>query len=109
MATDRFPSTLLTGFLGSGKTTLLNAWLASPSLADAAVIVNEFGENRHRSHADCAKLRQYGAALYRVSVLHRAWRPVDTLRDLNERRERGEIRAFDRVFIETTGLADRSP
>jgi len=34
---------------------------------------------------------------------------VDTLRDLNERRERGEIRAFDRVFIETTGLADPVP
>jgi len=40
---DRLPVMLLTGFLGSGKTTLLNAWLRSPELADAAVIVNEFG------------------------------------------------------------------
>ena len=41
---DRLPVTLLTGFLGSGKTTLLNSWLRSPELADAAVIVHEFGE-----------------------------------------------------------------
>ena len=38
------PVTILTGFLGSGKTTLLNALLKAPSLADTAVIVNEFGE-----------------------------------------------------------------
>ncbi|MDP1092165.1 GTP-binding protein, partial [Klebsiella pneumoniae] len=38
------PVTILTGFLGSGKTTLLNRLLKQPSMAGAAVIVNEFGE-----------------------------------------------------------------
>src|ERR1019366_403135 len=44
MRDDRLPVMLLTGFLGSGKTTLLNSWLAMTELANAAVIVNEFGE-----------------------------------------------------------------
>jgi G3E family GTPase len=38
------PVSLLTGFLGSGKTTLLNRLLKEPSLADTAVVINEFGE-----------------------------------------------------------------
>ena len=38
------PVNLITGFLGSGKTTLLNRMLASPRLADTAVLINEFGE-----------------------------------------------------------------
>ncbi len=38
------PVNLLTGFLGSGKTTLLKRMLAAPALADAAVLINEFGE-----------------------------------------------------------------
>src|SRR5438270_1671401 len=38
------PLTVLTGFLGAGKTTLLNRLLRDPALADAAVIINEFGE-----------------------------------------------------------------
>jgi hypothetical protein len=38
------PVTILTGFLGSGKTTLLNRALRSPSMANTAVVINEFGE-----------------------------------------------------------------
>ena len=40
----QIPVTIITGFLGSGKTTLLNRLLQHPSLADSAVIINEFGE-----------------------------------------------------------------
>ena len=39
-----FPVSVITGFLGAGKTTLLNSLLKDPMLADAAVIINEFGE-----------------------------------------------------------------
>ena len=38
------PLFIVTGFLGSGKTTLLNRMLRHPSLRDAAVLVNEFGD-----------------------------------------------------------------
>ncbi|MDQ5905692.1 MAG: hypothetical protein QG590_173, partial [Pseudomonadota bacterium] len=38
------PVTVLTGFLGAGKTTLLNHLLKQPAMADAAVLINEFGE-----------------------------------------------------------------
>ena len=41
---DLIPVTLLTGFLGSGKTTVLNHLVRQPALADALVIINEFGE-----------------------------------------------------------------
>ena len=43
-AANTVPVTIITGFLGSGKTTVLNHLLRQPSLADTAVIVNEFGE-----------------------------------------------------------------
>ena len=43
-ASPLIPLSLLTGFLGSGKTTVLNHLVAQPELADALVIINEFGE-----------------------------------------------------------------
>jgi G3E family GTPase len=106
---DRIPATLLTGFLGSGKTTLLNAWLRSPELSDAAVIVNEFGEvgidhALIASSTDTTIELSTGCLCCTVSG-----DLVNTLRELIVKREKGEIRAFDRVVIETTGLADPAP
>lgn len=100
---------LLTGFLGSGKTTLLNAWLRSPELSDAAVIVNEFGEvgidhALIASSTDNTIELSTGCLCCTVSG-----DLVNTLRELIVKREKGEIRAFDRVVIETTGLADPAP
>ena len=43
-AASLIPVTLLTGFLGSGKTTVLNHLVRQPELANALVIINEFGE-----------------------------------------------------------------
>jgi G3E family GTPase len=106
---DRLPVTLLTGFLGSGKTTLLNSWLRSPELAGAAVIVNEFGE----IGIDHALITSSNDNTIELSTgcLCCTVRGdlVDTLRELIVRREKGEVRAFDRVVIETTGLADPAP
>ncbi|MDH7799689.1 MULTISPECIES: GTP-binding protein [unclassified Beijerinckia] len=109
MADDRIPVTLLTGFLGSGKTTLLNAWLRSPELADAAVIVNEFGEVGI-DHALIASSNDNTIELSTGCLCCTVRGDlVNTLRELIVRREKGEVRAFNRVVIETTGLADPAP
>src|SRR5689334_5541368 len=106
---NRVPVTLLTGFLGSGKTTLLNAWLRSPELADAAVIVNEFGEIGI-DHALIASSNDNTIELSTGCLCCTVRGDlVDTLRELQVKRATGEVRAFDRVIIETTGLADPAP
>jgi G3E family GTPase len=106
---ERIPVTLLTGFLGSGKTTLLNAWLRSPELGDAAVIVNEFGEVGI-DHALIASSSDNTIELSTGCLCCTVRGDlVDTLRELIVKREKGEVRAFDRVIIETTGLADPAP
>jgi G3E family GTPase len=106
---DRIPVLLLTGFLGSGKTTLLNAWLRSPSLAQAAVIVNEFGEVGI-DHALIASSSDNTIELSTGCLCCTVQGDlVNTLRELYVKRERQEVRAFDRVIIETTGLADPAP
>ena len=105
----RIPVTLLTGFLGSGKTTLLNGWLRSPELSDAAVIVNEFGEVGI-DHALIASSSDNTIELSTGCLCCTVRGDlVDTLRELIVKREKGEVRAFDRVVIETTGLADPAP
>jgi G3E family GTPase len=100
---------LITGFLGSGKTTLLNSLLRHPGLGDTAVIVNEFGEIGldHlliETSLDSAVLLKSGClcCTLRGDL-------VDTLTSLFDRRQRGEVPAFRRVLIETTGLADPAP
>ncbi|MBS7669038.1 CobW family GTP-binding protein [Croceicoccus gelatinilyticus] len=100
---------ILTGFLGSGKTTLLNRMLASPDMAGTAVIVNELGDIAldHllvTERSDNIALLEGGCLCCAV---------VDslpeTLLELCRRRAAGEIPAFDRIVIETTGLADPGP
>jgi len=102
------PVSIVTGFLGSGKTTLIGRILATPGFARTAVIVNEFGEIG-LDHDLIAKSDETLLALT-TGCLCCAVRGdlVETLLDLRARRDTGEI-AYDRVLIETSGLADPAP
>jgi G3E family GTPase len=103
------PVSVLTGFLGAGKTTLLNRLLKSPSLADTAVIINEFGDVA----IDHLLVEQASDGVIQLSdgCLCCSVRGdlVDTLADLVDRLQTGRIAALKRVVIETTGLADPLP
>ena len=100
------PVSLLTGFLGSGKTTVLNHLLRHPNLARTAIVINEFGEIG-LDH-ELVEAATENLVLLQSGCLCCTIRGdlVMTLHDLFDRRERGEIESFDRVIIETTGLAD---
>ena len=102
------PVAVVTGFLGSGKTTLIARILRDPAFARTAVIVNEFGEIG-LDHELIASSDETLLALT-TGCLCCAVRSdlVATLLDLRRRREAGEI-AYDRVLIETSGLADPAP
>lgn len=110
----RIPVTLLTGFLGSGKTTLLNKLLNNPKMHDAAVIINELGEagldhilatQVESEHiADNTVLLNSGCVC--CSLKNEL---ADTMRDLFFKRALQAIPQFNRLVIETTGMADPGP
>jgi G3E family GTPase len=103
------PVSVITGFLGSGKTTLLARLLADPRMNKAAVIINEFGEVG-LDHMLVTTPRE-DVMLLSSGCLCCSLRGdlVNTLTQLWNERARGEIPAFDRVLVETTGLADPAP
>lgn len=103
------PITLLTGFLGAGKTTVLNGLLRDPGMAGAAVVVNEFGEIGldHllvRASRENVVLLDSGCLCCTINNSLR-----ETLAELWVGRVRAEIPCFDRVLVETTGLAEPAP
>jgi G3E family GTPase len=103
------PVTVITGFLGSGKTTLLSRVLAVPSLANTAVLVNEFGKvglDHHllRRADEKTVLLEHGCVCCTTRE-----DLVGALLDLLEEEGRGEIPSLDRVVVETSGLADPAP
>lgn len=103
------PVTVLTGFLGSGKTTLLNRLLKEPSLAGAAVIVNEFGEIGLDHLLIEASEEQFQLLDNGCVCCTVRGDLVETLKTLHRRATDGELPELSRVVIETTGLADPAP
>lgn len=103
------PVNVVTGFLGSGKTSLLQRLLRSPALARSAVLVNEFGEVGLDHHL--LQRLDEGTVLLRSGCVCCTIRDdlKTAIRDLYARRERGEVPPFERLVIETTGLADPAP
>ena len=105
----RIPVTVLTGFLGSGKTTLLNALLRDPAMAGTAVIVNEFGDIA-LDHLLVEAVDGETMVVNGGCVCCQLRSDLEeTLRDLLARRRDGEVPPFERVAVETTGLADPAP
>jgi len=106
---SRLPVTLITGFLGSGKTTLLRQLLRHAGMNRAAVIINEFGDVALDHELVAASSEQM--ALLSNGCLCCTLRTdlQETLRELFVKRRAGEVIDFDRVFVETTGLADPIP
>lgn len=102
------PVTILTGFLGSGKTTLLNRILSEQHGQKIAVIENEFGEAGIDSELLINSEEQIVEMNNGCICCTVRGDLVRILGQLAERRERGEVK-FDRVIIETTGLADPAP
>jgi G3E family GTPase len=105
----RLPVTVVTGFLGAGKTTLVRRFLATPEGAGTAVVINEFGS----VGIDDALVR---GSTDQVTLLGNGCLCCNTrsdlqiaLRNLVAERAHGKVPQFQRIMIETSGLADPGP
>jgi G3E family GTPase len=103
------PATILTGFLGSGKTTLLKRVLQEAHGQKIAVIENEFGEENIDNEILVADTNEQIIQMSNGCVCCTIREDLrTTLRDLAEKKRKGEL-DFERVVIETTGVADPGP
>src|SRR6476646_9165080 len=105
----RIPVTVVTGFLGSGKTTLIRELLRRPEGANTAIVINEYGEigidnALLRASSDATVLLGNGCLCCTVRTDLQ-----ESLRALFADRARGAVPSFERVIIETSGLADPGP
>jgi G3E family GTPase len=105
----RIPVTVVTGFLGSGKTTLIRELLRRPEGVNTAVVINEYGEvgidnALLLASSDATVLLGNGCLCCTVRTDLQ-----ESLRTLFADRARGTVPNFERVIIETSGLADPGP
>jgi len=109
MSNGLIPATILTGFLGSGKTTLLKRVLNEAHGQKIAVIENEFGEESIDNEILVADTGEQIIQMNNGCVCCTIREDLrSTLSTLAEKKRRGEL-DFERVVIETTGLADPGP
>ncbi len=109
-AATQFPVSVLTGFLGSGKTTVLSHLIQQPAFSKTLVLINEFGEigldhDLVTSSNDDTVIEMSSGCLCCTIRGDLA----KTLREAPHRFSRNGETWFDRVVIETTGLADPAP
>jgi G3E family GTPase len=109
MRADVIPISILTGFLGSGKTTILGHLLRQSAFSRTAVIINEFGEvgldhELVEASEDSFIELTTGCLCCKIRT-----DLAQTLQDMLHRRDAGRCSAFDRIVIETSGLADPAP
>ena len=106
---DLIPVNVLTGALGSGKTTLLKALMRAPRLAGTMVLVNELGEVGIDHHL--VEHASESTLLLENGCLCCAMRDdlKTALKDLHSRRACGGIPYYERIVVETTGIADPVP
>ena len=105
----RLPVALITGFLGSGKTTLLNHLLHHPAMSATAVVINEFGDvplDQHFVDSADGEIVVMANGCLCCSVQDDI---EGVIGRLFARRDRGPVPAFERMIIETSGLADPAP
>ncbi|MES2423944.1 MAG: GTP-binding protein [Pseudomonadota bacterium] len=106
---DLIPATILTGFLGSGKTTLLKRVLSEAHGQKIAVIENEFGEENIDSDILVSETSEQIIQMSNGCICCTIREDLrSALTTLAEKKRKGELK-FDRVVIETTGLADPGP
>lgn len=109
-SSQRLPVSVLTGFLGSGKTTILNYLIQQPALSRTLVLINEFGEigldHDLVTHSKDDVVIEMSSGCLCCTIRGDL---AKTLREAPGRFARGGEIWFDRVVIETTGLADPAP
>ena len=103
------PATILTGFLGSGKTTLLKRVLTEAHGQKIAIIENEFGEENIDNDILVSDTNEQIIQMSNGCICCTIREDLrTTLQTLAAQKRKGEL-DFDRVVIETTGLADPGP
>ncbi|OEZ31827.1 CobW family GTP-binding protein [Variovorax boronicumulans] len=103
------PATILTGFLGSGKTTLLKRILTEAHGQKIAVIENEFGEENIDSDILVTESKEQIVQMSNGCVCCTIREDLREALQLLAAKKRQGLLDFDRVVIETTGLADPGP
>jgi G3E family GTPase len=105
----KLPVTLITGFLGAGKTTLISKLVCHPDMNRVAVVINEIGEIG--IDHDLVTMSSENITLLANGCICCTVRTdlQETLRELFNQRRAGLMADFDRVVVETTGMADPAP